>query len=89
MIKTCDSTNIKNVSDAVQPATCTINNSVTPLQLPQNILKKNLKSIGHKRIIKPNLYASKTEDQQEVKENVTQPSNTSGSKKLVLIIVKY
>jgi len=80
LIKTCDIKTIKNVSCAVQPA------SVTPLQLPQNIPTKILKSVVHKTIIKPNVDVSKIEDQQEVKENISLPSNTLGSKKFVFLI---
>lgn len=86
LIKTCDNTTIKNVSAAIQPTSHTIKNCVTPLQLPQNIPKKILKSVVHKTIIKPNIHVTEIDDQQEVKENVTQPSNTLGSKKLVFLI---
>jgi len=86
LIKTCDSTTIKNDSSAVQPASSTINNYASPLQLSQNISKKVLNSIQHKKILKPNVRASEIEDHQEVKENVTQTSNILGSKKLVLLI---
>ncbi|XP_022183703.1 DNA repair and recombination protein RAD54B-like [Myzus persicae] len=81
LIKTCDSTTIKNVSGAVQPASHSIKKCDTPLQLPQNVPKKILKSVVHRTIIKPNILVSKIEDQQEVKENVVQPSNILGSKK--------
>jgi len=86
LIKTCDITTIKNVSSPVQPASHIIKNCVTPLQLPQNIPTKILKPVVHKTIVKPNIHVSKIQDQQEVKENVTLPSNTLGSKKLVFLI---
>lgn len=86
LIKTHDSTTINNVSAAVQPASHTIKNCDTPLQLPQNIPKKIQKSVGHRTIIKPNKHVSEIDDQQEVKENVIQPSNTLGNKKLVFLI---
>lgn len=81
LIKTHNSTTINNVSAAVQPASHTIKNCDTPLQRPQNILKKIQKSVEHKTIIKPIKHVSEIDDQQEVKENVTQPSNTLESKK--------
>jgi len=86
LIKTHNSTTINNVSAAVQPASHTIKNCDTPLQRPQNILKKIQKSVEHKTIIKPIKHVSEIDDQQEVKENVTQPSNTLESKKLVFLI---
>jgi len=86
LIKTHDSTTTNNVSAAVQPASHTIKNCDTPSQLPQNILKNIQKSVEHKTIVKPNKHASAIDDQQEVKENVTQPSNTLESKKLVFLI---
>ncbi|KAL4091467.1 hypothetical protein QTP88_026155 [Uroleucon formosanum] len=81
LIKTCDSTTINNASAAVQSSSHTIKNCNIPLQLPQNIPKKILKSVEYKTTIKPNINVSEIGDQQDVKENVTQPSNTLGSKK--------
>lgn len=89
LIDTCDSTTIKNVSGKVQSDNQIINNCVTPLQPPQNITKNILKSVQHKRIIKPSLHVPENKDQYEIKENVVQSSNTSGNKKLLLFIVKH
>lgn len=86
LIKTCDSTTINNASAAVQSSSHTIKNCNIPLQLPQNIPKKILKSVEYKTTIKPNINVSEIGDQQDVKENVTQTSNTLGSKKLVFLI---
>lgn len=89
LIDTCDSTTIKNVSGIVQSDNQTINNCVEPLKPPQNITKNILKSVKHKRIIKPSLHVPENKDQHEIKENVVQSSNTSGNKKLLLFIVKH
>lgn len=88
LIKSCDDTALKNVSEDIQPPNDSIKNCVTPLlQIPHNIPKKLSKPIGPKRILKPNVTTQVPDilDHQEIKEISTQPLNSSRTKKLVLL----
>lgn len=88
LIRSCDDTSSKNASEAIQPTSNSIKNSVTPLlQIPQNIPKKLSKSIGPKLILKSNVLTTPQVpailDHQEIKEISTRPLNNS--KKLVSV----
>lgn len=90
LIKSCDNDPVKSVSEVIQPASDSIENCVpSSLKLPQNISKKVSKSIGPKRIFKPNVHVqvSNSGDQQEIKNNAIQPLNST-NRKLVGIIYK-
>lgn len=90
LIKSCDDTSLKNVSETIQVTSDSIKNCVTPLlQITHNIPKILSKSIGPRRILKPNVLitpqVSAISNHQEIKEVSTQPLNSSGTKKFVSI----
>lgn len=91
LIKSCDNAPIKSEPEVIQPASDSIENCVpSSLKLPQNIPKKVSKSIGPKKIFKPNVHVqvSNSGDQQKIKNVAIQPLNST-NRKLVGIIHKF
>lgn len=88
LIKSCDTSTVKNVSEDVQQTNCPTANCISPLaQHTQNVPKKLFKHLGPKRIFKPNVLPQISESKhfEETKDTVTQQSNSLKNKKLVSI----